>query len=151
APASCSSQQPCRSHPGPASANPRLAPSNAVPAVSKEKSMRALITGVTGQDGSYMAELLLEKGYEVFGLIRRSSTHRFDRIESLLDDIELVEADLSDQTSLDGVILNVRPDEVYNLAAQSFVPVSWSQPALTGDVTGLGVLRMLEAIRKHRP
>lgn len=113
--------------------------------------MRALITGITGQDGSYLAELLLEKNYEVFGLVRRSSVHKFDRIESLLDDINLVEGDLTDQTSLDNVVLNIKPDEIYNLAAQSFVPVSWNQPALTGDVTGLGVLRMLEAIRKHRP
>jgi GDPmannose 4,6-dehydratase len=113
--------------------------------------MRALITGVTGQDGSYMAELLLGKGYEVFGLVRRSSVKKFDRIEALMDDIELVEGDLTDQSSLDSVIHSVQPDEVYNLAAQSFVPVSWNQPVLTGDVTGLGVIRMLEAIRKHRP
>ena len=113
--------------------------------------MRALITGITGQDGSYMAELLLNRGYEVFGLIRRSSMSRFDRIETILEDIELVEGDLTDQSSLDGAILNVKPDEVYNLAAQSFVPVSWNQPVLTGDVTGLGVIRVLEAIRKHRP
>ena len=113
--------------------------------------MRALITGITGQDGSYMAELLLSRGYEVFGLIRRSSVNHFDRIESILDQVELVEGDLTDQSSLDGVILNVKPDEVYNLAAQSFVPVSWNQPVLTGDVTGLGVIRVLEAIRKHRP
>src|SRR5262245_52456167 len=113
--------------------------------------MRALITGITGQDGSYMAELLLNRGYEVFGLIRRSSMNRFDRIEPILDDIELVEGDLTDQSSLDSVILSVKPDEVYNLAAQSFVPVSWNQPVLTGDVTGLGVIRVLEAIRKHRP
>src|SRR5215475_2309503 len=112
--------------------------------------MRALITGITGQDGSYMAELLLSRGYEVFGLIRRSSVNHFDRIESILDDIELVEGDLADQSSLDSVILGVQPDEVYNLAAQSFVPVSWNQPVLTGDVTGLGVIRILEAIRKHR-
>jgi GDPmannose 4,6-dehydratase len=113
--------------------------------------MRALITGITGQDGSYLAELLLKKGYEVFGLIRRSSVNRFDRIEPFMDDLELVEGDLTDQSSLDGVILSVKPDEVYNLAAQSFVPVSWNQPVLTGDVTGLGVIRVLEAIRKHRP
>jgi GDPmannose 4,6-dehydratase len=113
--------------------------------------MRALITGITGQDGSYMAELLLSKGYQVFGLIRRSSVKKFDRIESLMDDIELVEGDLTDQSSLDTVIHSVQPDEVYNLAAQSFVPVSWNQPVLTGDVTGLGVIRILEAIRKHRP
>jgi GDPmannose 4,6-dehydratase len=113
--------------------------------------MRALITGVTGQDGSYLAELLLARGYEVFGLIRRSSLNRFDRIEPILDEIELMEGDLTDQSSLDSVILQVKPDEVYNLAAQSFVPVSWNQPVLTGDVTGLGVIRVLEAIRKHRP
>jgi GDPmannose 4,6-dehydratase len=113
--------------------------------------MRALITGVTGQDGSYMAELLLSKGYEVFGIVRRSSVKKFDRIEALMDDIELVEGDLTDQSSLDSVIHSVQPDEVYNLAAQSFVPVSWNQPVLTGDVTGLGVIRVLEAIRKHRP
>jgi GDPmannose 4,6-dehydratase len=113
--------------------------------------MRALITGITGQDGSYMAELLLAKGYEVFGLIRRSSVNRFDRIAPILNDIELVEGDLTDQSSLDNVVLTVKPDEVYNFAAQSFVPVSWSQPVLTGDVTGLGVMRVLEAIRKHWP
>lgn len=113
--------------------------------------MRALITGITGQDGSYMAELLLSKGYEVFGLVRRTSVKRFERIEALLDDIELVEGDLTDQTSLDHIVQSVQPDEVYNLAAQSFVPVSWNQPVLTGDVTALGVIRILEAIRKHRP
>jgi GDPmannose 4,6-dehydratase len=113
--------------------------------------MRALITGITGQDGSYMAELLLSKGYEVFGLVRRSSVKKYDRIESLIDDIEVVEGDLTDQTSLDHVVQSVQPDEVYNLAAQSFVPASWNQPVLTGDVTGLGVIRILEAIRKHRP
>jgi GDPmannose 4,6-dehydratase len=113
--------------------------------------MRALITGVTGQDGSYMAELLLEKGYEVFGLVRRSSVKKFERIESLIEQIELVEGDLTDQSSLDSVIHSVQPDEVYNLAAQSFVPVSWNQPVLTADVTGLGVIRILEAIRRHRP
>ena len=113
--------------------------------------MRALITGITGQDGSYMAELLLGKGYEVFGIVRRSSVKKFDRIEAIVDDIELVEGDLTDQSSLDTVIHTVQPDEVYNLAAQSFVPVSWNQPVLTGDVTGLGVIRMLEAVRRHRP
>jgi GDPmannose 4,6-dehydratase len=113
--------------------------------------MRALITGITGQDGSYLAELLLEKGYEVFGIVRRSSVKKFDRIEALIDEIELVEGDLTDQSSLDSVIHSVQPDEVYNLAAQSFVPVSWNQPVLTGDVTGLGVIRILEAIRKHQP
>jgi len=113
--------------------------------------MRALITGVTGQDGSYLAEFLLEKGYEVYGLVRRSSLEKFDRIQLCIDRIELVEGDLTDQSSLDHVIQAVKPDEVYNLAAQSFVPASWSQPVLTGDVTGLGVVRVLEAIRKHQP
>jgi GDPmannose 4,6-dehydratase len=113
--------------------------------------MRALITGITGQDGSYLAELLLSKGYEVFGIVRRSSVKKFDRIESFVDDVELVEGDLTDQSSLDTVIHSVQPDEVYNMAAQSFVPASWNQAVLTGDVTGLGVIRVLEAIRKHRP
>lgn len=113
--------------------------------------MRALITGVTGQDGSYLAELLLDKGYQVFGIVRRSSVKKYDRIESLVDKIELVEGDLTDQTSLDHIVQSVQPDEVYNLAAQSFVPVSWNQPVLTGDVTALGVIRILEAIRKHQP
>lgn len=113
--------------------------------------MRALITGITGQDGSYLAELLLTQGYKVFGLVRRSSVKKLDRIESFIDDIELVEGDLTDQSSLDHLIHSVKPDEVYNLAAQSFVPVSWNQPVLTGDVTGLGVIRVLEAIRKHSP
>lgn len=113
--------------------------------------MRALITGVTGQDGSYLAELLLDKGYQVFGMVRRTSIKKFDRLEPLIDKIELVEGDLTDQSSLDSVVREVQPDEVYNLAAQSFVPVSWTQPVLTGDVTGLGVIRILEAIRKHRP
>jgi GDPmannose 4,6-dehydratase len=113
--------------------------------------MRALITGITGQDGSYLAELLLEKGYDVFGLVRRSSVKKYDRIEALMDDIEVVEGDLTDQTSLDHIVQSVQPDEVYNMAAQSFVPVSWNQPVLTGDVTALGVIRILEAIRKHRP
>lgn len=113
--------------------------------------MRALITGVTGQDGSYMAELLLSKGYEVYGLVRRSSVKKYDRIEHILDKIELVEGDLTDQSSLDTAVFNVQPDEVYNLAAQSFVATSWNQPVLTGDVTGLGVIRMIEAIRRHCP
>jgi GDPmannose 4,6-dehydratase len=113
--------------------------------------MKALITGITGQDGSYLAELLLGKGYEVFGVVRRSSVKKYDRIETLVDNIELVEGDLTDQTSLDHIVQSVQPDEVYNMAAQSFVPVSWNQPVLTGDVTALGVIRILEAIRKHRP
>lgn len=113
--------------------------------------MRALITGITGQDGSYLAELLLDKNYEVFGLVRRSSSKNFGRIDAFLDHIQIVEGDLTDQSSLDSVIHQVQPDEVYNMAAQSFVPASWNQPVLTGDVTGLGVIRVLEAIRKHRP
>jgi GDPmannose 4,6-dehydratase len=113
--------------------------------------MRALITGVTGQDGSYLAEFLLDKGYEVYGLVRRSSLDKFDRIQLCIDKINLVQGDLTDQSSLDHIIQEVQPDEVYNLAAQSFVPASWSQPVLTADVTGLGVVRVLEAIRKHQP
>jgi GDPmannose 4,6-dehydratase len=113
--------------------------------------MRALITGVTGQDGSYLAEFLLEKEYEVYGLVRRSSLEKFDRIQLCIDRINLVEGDLTDQSSLDHIVQEVQPDEVYNLAAQSFVPASWSQPVLTADVTGLGVVRVLEAIRKHQP
>lgn len=113
--------------------------------------MRAFITGVTGQDGSYLAELLLEKGYEVYGLVRRSSVEKFDRLGRMIDDIHLVDGDLTDQSSLDNLVQEFQPDEVYNLAAQSFVPTSWKQPVLTGDVTGLGVLRMLEALHKHCP
>jgi GDPmannose 4,6-dehydratase len=113
--------------------------------------MRALITGITGQDGSYLAELLLEKGYEVYGLVRRSSIEKYDRIEQIAHRIQVVEGDLADQSSLDHVVETLQPDEVYNLAAQSFVPVSWNQPVLTADVTGLGVLRILEAVRKHSP
>jgi GDPmannose 4,6-dehydratase len=112
---------------------------------------KALITGLTGQDGSYLAELLLAKGYKVFGLIRRSSHEPFDRVLHLLDKVHLVDADLTDQSSLDEAIRISMPDEVYNLAAQSFVPVSWKQPALTGNVTGLGVTRLLEGIRKVKP
>jgi len=107
----------------------------------------ALITGITGQDGSYLAELLLEKGYKVYGLVRRSSTVTFERIEHIQDRLELLSADLSDQNSLFYALEASQPDEVYNLAAQSFVQTSWTQPVLTGDVTGLGVTRMLEAIR----
>ena len=108
---------------------------------------RALITGITGQDGSYLAELLLEKDYEVFGLVRRSSTVNFERIGHLQDKIELISGDLLDQKSLVSALQTARPQEVYNLGAQSFVPVSWDQPMLTGEVTGLGVTRLLEAIR----
>ena len=113
--------------------------------------MRALITGITGQDGSYMADLLLEKGYEVFGLVRRSSLEKYDRIQHVVDRIKFVEGDLTDQGSLDEAVQVTKPDEIYNLAAQSFVPVSWNQPVLTADVTGVGALRVMEAIRKHAP
>jgi len=111
----------------------------------------ALITGVTGQDGSYLAELLLGKGYRVFGLVRRTSHHSYERIEHLLDRIEIVAADLLDQHSLTVVLQETRPDEVYNLAAQSYVPTSWTQPVLTGEFTALGVTRILEAIRLVHP
>ena len=112
---------------------------------------RALITGITGQDGSYLAEFLLEKGYEVVGMVRRTSHHSYERIDHLLDRIEIVAADLLDQHSLTVVLQDVRPDEVYNLAAQSFVPTSWNQPVLTGEFTALGVTRILEAIRLVHP
>ncbi|CAN5151522.1 GDP-mannose 4,6-dehydratase [soil metagenome] len=107
----------------------------------------ALITGITGQDGSYLAELLLEKGYRVYGLVRRSSTLNFERIRHIQDDVELISGDLTDQNSLLYSLQQAQPSEVYNLAAQSFVQTSWVQPVLTGDVTALGVTRMLEAIR----
>jgi GDPmannose 4,6-dehydratase len=111
----------------------------------------ALITGITGQDGSYLAELLLEKGYEVVGMMRRSSTNTSERIEHLLDKITIVKGDLLDQGSLLSLLEKHKPTEIYNLAAQSFVPDSWSQPVFTGDVTALGVTRMLEAIRYVNP
>jgi GDPmannose 4,6-dehydratase len=111
----------------------------------------ALITGITGQDGSYLAELLLEKGYEVHGTVRRSSTERFDRIEHLRDRITLHQADLLDQRSLVDALRAARPSEVYNLAAMSFVAVSWIQPTLTAEFTGVGVTRMLEALRDVCP
>lgn len=111
----------------------------------------ALITGITGQDGSYLAELLLQKGYRVVGIVRRSSTTPYERIAHLVDDIELVSADLLDQTSLVDAISATAPDEIYNLAAQSFVQTSWTQPVLTGEFTALGVTRMLEAMRKAAP
>lgn len=107
----------------------------------------ALITGITGQDGSYLAELLLEKGYHVAGTVRRTSSPCCERIAHLADRISIHQADLTDQSSLVNLIETVEPDEIYNLAAQSFVPTSWSQPLLTGDVTGLGVTRVIEAIR----
>jgi GDPmannose 4,6-dehydratase len=112
---------------------------------------KALITGVTGQDGSYLAELLLAKGYEVVGVVRRTSHHSYERIEHLLERIEVVAADLLDQHSLTVVLQDTRPDEVYNLAAQSYVPTSWTQPVLTGEFTALGVTRILEAIRLVHP
>ncbi|HKG54695.1 MAG TPA: GDP-mannose 4,6-dehydratase [Anaerolineales bacterium] len=111
----------------------------------------ALITGITGQDGSYLAELLLSKGYRVIGVARRSSTVTYERIEHLLDDITVVQGDLHDQGSLLALLEEYEPTEVYNLAAQSFVPTSWNQPALTGEITALGVTRMLEAIRFVNP
>jgi GDPmannose 4,6-dehydratase len=112
---------------------------------------RALITGITGQDGSYLAELLLEKGYEVHGMVRRSSTENFERIGHLTSRVCLHQADLLDQSSLMSLLQAVRPAELYNLAAQSFVPTSWTQPSLTGEFTALGVTRMLEAVRLVDP
>ncbi len=111
----------------------------------------ALITGITGQDGSYLAELLLSKGYRVIGMARRASTVTYERIQHLLDDITIVQGDVTDQGSLLSMLEEYKPDEIYNLAAQSFVPTSWNQPVLTGDVTALGVTRLLEAIRFINP
>jgi len=111
----------------------------------------ALITGITGQDGSYLAEFLLEKGYRVVGMVRRTSTVNFDRIKHIQDQVEIVQGDLLDQSSLMEIIREHQPDEVYNLAAQSFVPTSFSQPVLTGEFTALGVTRLLEAIRHVKP
>jgi GDPmannose 4,6-dehydratase len=112
---------------------------------------KALITGVTGQDGSYLAEFLLDKGYDVVGVVRRTSHHSYERIDHLLDRIRVVAADLLDQHTLTEVVREVRPDEVYNLAAQSYVPTSFSQPVLTGEFTALGVTRILEAVRLAHP
>src|SRR3989344_3032245 len=112
---------------------------------------RALITGVTGQDGSYLAEFLLSKGYKVFGLTRRTSTPNYERIKHIEDKIELIPGDILDQQSLTSAVSLARPDEIYNLAAQSFVATSWSQPVLTGEFTALGVTRMLEAVRQVKP
>ena len=109
--------------------------------------MRALVTGVTGQDGSYLAEFLLDKGYEVYGMVRRSSVENFNRIEHIRDKLKFVQADLLDQLSIIDAIKESRPDEIYNLGAMSFIPISWKQPVLTGEFTGLGVTRMLEAAR----
>jgi len=111
----------------------------------------ALITGVTGQDGSYLAELLLEKGYRVVGVVRRTSHDSYERIQHLVGRIEVVAADLLDQHSLQTVVRETRPDEIYNLASQSFVPTSWTQPVLTGEFTALGVTRLLDALRLEKP
>src|SRR5213593_665311 len=111
----------------------------------------ALITGITGQDGSYLAELLLAKGYQVVGVVRRTSHDSYERIGHLLDRVEIVPADLLDQHSLTAVVRDAKPDEIYNLAAQSFVPTSWTQPVLTGEFTALGVTRLLEAVRLAHP
>jgi GDPmannose 4,6-dehydratase len=113
--------------------------------------MRALITGITGQDGSYLAEFLLEKGYEVYGMVRRSSTEPFERINHIRDKINFLHGDLLDQNSLSTIIREIHPDEVYNLAAQSFVPTSWTQPVLTAQFNAVGVTRLLEAIRHFDP
>lgn len=114
---------------------------------SRLMTNKALITGITGQDGSYLAELLLDKGYEVYGLTRRCSTPNYGRIEHLLDKMELVDGDMMDTSSLIKILDKVKPEEVYNLAAQSFVGVSWQEPVLTGEVTAMGATRLLEAIR----
>ncbi len=114
-------------------------------------SKHALITGITGQDGSYLAELLLEKGYKVYGLVQRAATYQFENIEHIVDDVELLTGDLADSSSLMRAVQKSQPDEVYNLAAQSFVKASWDIPELTGDATGVGVTRVLEAIRTVKP
>lgn len=114
-------------------------------------SKTALITGITGQDGSYLADLLLEKGYKVYGLVQRTATYQFQNIEHILDNVTLLNGDLADSGSLMRAVAESKPDEVYNLAAQSFVKTSWDLPELTGDVTGVGVTRMLEAIRVVKP
>jgi len=112
---------------------------------------KAFITGITGQDGSYLAEFLLKKNYQVFGMTRRTSTSNYDRIKNIVDDITLVSGDLLDQHSMTNAVREIQPDEIYNLAAQSFVPTSWSQPVLTGEFTALGVTRLLEAVRHAKP
>lgn len=119
--------------------------------MERQPRKTAVITGVTGQDGSYLAELLLAKGYEVIGVVRRTSHDSYERIGHLIDRLHVVAADLLDQHSLTTVIRDAKPDEVYNLAAQSFVPTSWNQPVLTGEFTALGVTRLLEAIRLAHP
>src|SRR5438034_1464631 len=118
---------------------------------ARQPRKTAVITGVTGQDGSYLAELLLDKGYEVIGVVRRTSHDSYERIGHLLDRVHIVAADLLDQHSLTMVIRDAKPDEVYNLAAQSFVQTSWNQPVLTGEFTALGVTRILEAMKKAAP
>jgi GDPmannose 4,6-dehydratase len=119
--------------------------------VARAMSRRALVTGITGQDGSYLAELLLEKGYEVHGMVRRSSTETFQRLEHIRDDIVLHTGDVLDQSSLTDVLRACEPDEIYNLAAMSFVAASWNQPVLTAEFTGVGVTRLLEAMRETVP
>jgi GDPmannose 4,6-dehydratase len=113
--------------------------------------MKALVTGITGQTGSYLAEILLSKNYNVAGLIRRSSSYNINRIKDIINDITLFSGDLCDQTSINDIIMKFQPDEVYNLAAQSFVPTSWNQPAYTADTNGMGVLRVLDAIKAYKP
>ena len=112
---------------------------------------KALITGITGQDGSYLAEFLLSQGYEVFGMVRRTSTVRYERIQHIQPQLHLLQGDMGDLSSLITVISQVEPNEIYNLAAQSFVPTSWNQPVFTGDITGLGVTRILDAVRTVNP
>ena len=112
---------------------------------------RALITGITGQDGSYLAEFLLSKGYDVYGMVRRTSTVRYERIQKIQHQLKLIQGDMGDLSSLITAISTVEPDEVYHLAAQSFVPTSWNQPVFTGDITGLGVTRLLDAVRTVNP
>jgi len=130
---------------------PKPATGTQQPRQAGKAGKTAVITGVTGQDGSYLAELLLAKGYEVIGVVRRTSHDSYERIGHLLDRLHVVAADLLDQHSLTTVIRDAQPDEVYNLAAQSFVPTSWTQPVLTGEFTALGVTRLLEAIRLAHP
>jgi GDPmannose 4,6-dehydratase len=132
-------------------AKPKPAAPGRQPRSPRREGKTAVITGVTGQDGSYLAELLLDKGYDVIGVVRRTSHDSYERIGHLLDRIRVVPADLLDQHSLTSVIRDARPDEVYNLAAQSFVPTSWAQPVLTGEFTALGVTRLLEAVRLAHP
>lgn len=137
--------RPARRAVGAKRAKPTAAPQ------ARQPRRTALITGITGQDGSYLAELLLDKGYRVVGVVRRTSHDSYERIGHLLDRVEVVAADLLDQHSLTSVVRDARPHEVYNLAAQSFVPTSWTQPVLTGEFTALGVTRLLEAVRLAHP